>query len=103
MTQISVKELDQLLKKGDVFVLDVRERMELNNGTINSSYWIPMNDVLERLDEIPKDKKIVVYCRSGNRSEGIRLFLVEKGYEDVWNLEGGILAWKEIDDSVVEY
>jgi len=102
---MSVNTLNKLLKKGDVFVLDVRERMELGNGVIDSSFWIPMNEVPERLKEIPMNKKVVVYCRSGNRSEGVRLFLVQNGYDcgDVWNLEGGILAWKEIDDSIIEY
>jgi len=97
MTQISVKELNELLNEGeDVFILDVREEYELNNGTIEGHTWIPQDQVPSRVQEIPKDKKVIVYCRSGNRSEGIRQFLIENGYTNVLNLRREFLVGKRL-------
>ena len=104
MKEISVSELkDSIDAKDMVFVLDVRESEELDFGTIPTHHWVPMGEVEERLNEIPEDKKIVVYCRSGGRSSQVVLLLEEKGYKDVWNLSGGILEWGEIDSSITPY
>jgi len=101
--EISVKELKTLIdEEKDIFILDVRERLELVYGTVPGFKWIPMEDVLDRKDEVPKDKKVVVYCRSGQRSEMVATKLIQDGYDAV-NLTGGILAWKEIDPNVVPY
>jgi adenylyltransferase/sulfurtransferase len=65
---------------------------------------IPQNDVPNRLAEIPRDKEIVVQCRSGARSQRIAELLVQQGYTNVVNLAGGILAWAdEIDPTVQKY
>ena len=104
--EIFVKELDKILKdskkKKDYFVLDVRQSEERTYGTIKGDVLIPMGEISERLDEIPKNKKIVVYCRSGSRSMEVGNFLQFKKF-DVVNLRGGILSWKEIDPSVILY
>jgi len=61
-----------------------------------------MNDVPERFAEISKDKQVVVHCRSGMRSGNVIQYLEQNhGYENLYNLTGGILAWaKEIDPNV---
>ena len=101
--EITVQELKVIIDaKKPVFILDVRERMELVYGTVPGFTWIPMGEVESREGEIPKDKKVVVYCRSGTRSESVASKLIQNGY-DVSNLAGGILAWKEIDPNVVPY
>jgi adenylyltransferase/sulfurtransferase len=66
---------------------------------------IPLNEVPERADEIVKDKKVVVHCRSGMRSANAINFLeAQFGYDNLYNLEGGILAWaREMDDSMETY
>jgi sulfur-carrier protein adenylyltransferase/sulfurtransferase len=102
--QLSVKEFKQRIDAGeDVFLLDVREPYEYQIAQIGGTL-IPQNDVPQRLAEIPRDREIVVQCRSGARSQRIAEFLKQSGYSKVFNLAGGILAWSdEIDSKVQKY
>lgn len=102
--QMSVKDLKQRIDAGeDVFILDVREPYEYQIAQIGGKL-IPQNDVPQRLAEIPRDREIVVQCRSGARSQKIAEFLKQSGYSQVVNLAGGILAWSdEIDPKVQKY
>ena len=103
--QLSVKELKARRDAGDedVFLLDVREPYEYQIAQIGGTL-IPQNDVPNRLAEIPRDREIVVQCRSGARSQRIAELLKQSGYTQVVNLAGGILAWSdEIDPSVQKY
>ncbi len=102
--QLSVKELKHRIDAGeDVFILDVREPYEYQIAQIGGKL-IPQNDVPQRLAEIPRDREIVVQCRSGARSQRIAEFLKQSGYTQVVNLAGGILAWSdEIDPGVQKY
>ena len=102
--QLSVKELKARRDAGeDIFLLDVREPYEVQIAQIGGTV-IPQNDVPNRLAEIPRDREIVVHCRSGARSQRIAEFLKQSGYQNVVNLAGGILAWSdEIDPSVQKY
>jgi adenylyltransferase/sulfurtransferase len=102
--QISVKDLKARRDAGeDIFLLDVREPYEVQIAQIGGTV-IPQNDVPQRLAEIPRDREIVVHCRSGARSQRIAEFLKQSGYQNVVNLAGGILAWSdEIDPSVQKY
>jgi molybdopterin/thiamine biosynthesis adenylyltransferase/rhodanese-related sulfurtransferase len=102
--QLSVKDLKKRIDAGeDVFVLDVREPYEYQIAQIGGKL-IPQNDVPQRLAEIPRDREIVVHCRSGARSQKIAEFLKQSGYQQVVNLAGGILAWSdEIDPKVQKY
>jgi len=102
--QLTVKELKARRDAGeDVFLLDVREPYEFQIAQIGGKL-IPQNDVPQRLAEIPRDREIVVHCRSGARSQRIAEFLKQSGYTQVVNLAGGILAWSdEVDSSVQKY
>jgi adenylyltransferase/sulfurtransferase len=102
--QLTVKELKARRDAGDdIFLLDVREPYEVQIAQIGGTV-IPQNDVPQRLAEIPRDREIVVHCRSGARSQRIAEFLKQSGYQNVVNLAGGILAWSdEIDPSVQKY
>ncbi len=102
--QITVKQFKQRRDAGDdMFLLDVREPYEVQIAQIGGTV-IPQNDVPNRLAEIPRDREIVVHCRSGARSQRIAEFLKQSGYTNVSNLAGGILAWSdEIDPSVAKY
>jgi rhodanese-related sulfurtransferase len=66
-------------------------------GEIESTdQFIPLDQIEERLDAFPqRDAKIVVYCRSGSTSAKAASKLVRLGYSNVWNLEGGMIAWQE--------
>jgi sulfur-carrier protein adenylyltransferase/sulfurtransferase len=102
--QLTVKELKARMDSGeDVFLLDVREPYEVQIAQIGGTL-IPQNDVAQRLAEIPRDREIVIHCRSGARSQRIAEFLKQSGYTQVANLAGGILAWSdEIDSKVQKY
>lgn len=91
MREINVNEIDRIV---DPIIIDVREDYELEEtGTIKNSIHIPMDQIPDRLKEIPKDREIYLLCRSGVRSYNVAAYLEERGY-DVINLDGGILDYK---------
>jgi sulfur-carrier protein adenylyltransferase/sulfurtransferase len=84
-------------------VLDVREPWELDIARLPGTTDIPMGNVSGRLGELPRDREIVVMCRSGGRSRKVAEYLDSKGYK-VSNLAGGILAWaSDIDPTLKTY
>ncbi|MEE2664701.1 MAG: rhodanese-like domain-containing protein [Myxococcota bacterium] len=101
---IGVEDLKQLRDAGDdFFLLDVREPHEVERATLGGTN-IPLAGVAAALDDIPKDRKIVVHCKLGGRSAKAVTALRQLGYDDVWNVQGGIQAWSErIDSSLPTY
>lgn len=102
---VTVKELQQLLdSEEDVQVIDVREDYEYEIVNI-SAELIPLGQIETQVDKIASDKKVVVHCRSGKRSaDAIELLEKKYGFKNLYNLEGGILAWAdEIDTSLPKY
>lgn len=93
-SDVSAEEAFNLIETGDVFVLDVRTQSEYNNGHLENSYLIPVSELEGRLDEVPSDTVILVYCRSGRRSVTASNILLEAGYCDVYNMEAGFNAWR---------
>jgi rhodanese-related sulfurtransferase len=91
---VNVQTVASIKNREDVFVLDVREQSEYDAGHIPGVTLIPMGEVANRLAEIPTDKEVIVTCRSGNRSGQITDFLRQQGFDNVHNMEGGILAWE---------
>lgn len=81
--------------RSDVVVFDVREPSEYAAGHIPNVILIPMGQVPNRLNEIPKDKTVILTCRSGNRSGQVADFLRQQGWTNVHNMQGGILAWEQ--------
>lgn len=91
---IDVVELEKRLgTKTPPFLLDVREPAEYQAGHIKGAVLIPLGSLPERLNDIPKDKPVVVICRSGNRSGRATAFLLGQGYKNVENLAGGMNDW----------
>lgn len=88
------KEAKEAIDKGDVIILDVRTKEEYDSGHIENSILIPVNDIEKEAENILKDKeqKILVYCRSGNRSSQASKLLVKMGYTNVYDF-GGIKDW----------
>jgi adenylyltransferase/sulfurtransferase len=92
---INAQQLDEQLKRGDdVYLLDVREPQEWSAGHLAGATHIPMRQVPAQLAEIPRDRDIVVYCRSGARSANVQQFLQANGITRVKNLIGGLMAWR---------
>ena len=103
--QITPKELKARMDAGeDLFLLDVREAHERDICNIGGEL-IPKDTVTQHLEKIPKDKEVVVYCRSGGRSDWIARELVGRhGYTKVSNLAGGMLRWSDdVDPSFRKY
>ena len=81
------------MNKAGAILLDVRTPAEVAKGMASeAAVNVPLQELPQRLSEVPKDKDLLVYCRSGKRSMAASKFLVENGYTRVFNVEGGILA-----------
>ncbi|MFN7470579.1 MAG: rhodanese-like domain-containing protein [Roseiflexaceae bacterium] len=93
---MSVTELnDRINAKTDIFVLDVRTPEEYTqDGHVKGSTLIPLPELATRLAEIPKDRPIAAFCRSGNRSKVAQDLLIQNGFTNVTNVIGGIGAWR---------
>jgi rhodanese-related sulfurtransferase len=89
-------EVTQLINHEGAIVIDVREEKEFVEGHIINSIHIPLAKLNNRISELEKfrDKPIVVSCRSGNRSGNACAVLKKEGFESVYNLSGGIMAWQ---------
>lgn len=102
---ISVSELKARLDASSApVVIDVREPWELAIARLPGTLDIPMNEIPDRLGDIPRDGQVIVMCRSGARSLRVANYLLQNGFGSVANLTGGILAWSaEIDSNVPQY
>jgi rhodanese-related sulfurtransferase len=105
MTELTVRELKQELDQGrDLYLLDVREPHEFALGALPHGVLMPLGEVPARHQEIPRDRDIVCYCRSGGRSARAIDFLKQHGVTRIRNLAGGILAWSDqIDPRLPKY
>jgi len=103
--QITVEELDALVRAGaPVAVIDVREPKEWEICHLDFARLIPFDAVVRRAAEIPRDREVVIFCRSGARSQRAIDELHRLGYTNLRNLSGGILAWAErIDPALPRY
>lgn len=104
-SDISVSELSRMQEAhADFTLVDVRDDDELALASLEGALHVPMHEVVQRLDELPKSGDIVVMCHSGGRSARVATYLRHNGYASVANLAGGIDAWsREIDPSVPRY
>jgi rhodanese-related sulfurtransferase len=82
------------------WMLDVREQDEWNRGHAPDAHLIPMGSLMDRIDEVPDDARIVVICHSGYRSWQVTKALVDAGYDAV-NVAGGMEAWQSAGGVVV--
>jgi rhodanese-related sulfurtransferase len=94
-TRIDVTEARDLMQETDVVVVDVRNQDEWDKGHVPDALFIPVNDLLGRLDELPEDKRIVFICASGGRSALAAEYAAAAGLEDngLYNVEGGTNEW----------
>ncbi|MBP6787220.1 MAG: rhodanese-like domain-containing protein [Candidatus Promineofilum sp.] len=92
---VDVDTVEAVRQNPGVYLLDVREPDEYAAGHIPGITLIPMGEVASRLSELPRDKEIIVTCRTGNRSSQVADLLREQGFTNVHNMTGGIVAWEE--------
>jgi rhodanese-related sulfurtransferase len=101
---ISVEDLKAMMDAGeDFFLLDVREDVEIAAANIGGTQ-IRLAEVAARADEVPRDKKVAVLCKVGLRGAKATTTLRQLGFDNAWNVEGGLQAWSErIDSDVPTY
>ena len=78
---------------GGAHLIDVRTEAEVAQGVISGAVHIPLHLLPLRADDVPQDKPVVIYCRTGARSAQACAFMAAQGFENMHNLAGGILSW----------
>lgn len=104
--QMSVQQLKQRLERNDSkpMILDVREPWEVKLCALANSTLIPMGQIPAAMDELDKDREIVVLCHHGIRSNQVAYFMHHHGFGKLFNLQGGIDAWaRQIDPTIQTY
>jgi rhodanese-related sulfurtransferase len=105
MKEITVQEFKEMRdRKQDFQLIDVREEHEFEISNLGGEL-IPLGTIIQNKEKISKDKKVIIYCRSGSRS-GAAVSQLEKqfGFNNLYNLKGGILAYADqVDPSIVKY
>lgn len=91
---VRVAEAQELWEKQEAIILDVRTEEEYAQGHIPGVLFIPLDQLPTRIEEVPKDKKMLIICRSGNRSLEATQLLRDKGYTHVYNVTEGMSSWK---------
>jgi adenylyltransferase/sulfurtransferase len=104
-SELTVEDLKKRLDRGeDLFILDVRNSEEFQICRIPGSTLIPLPSLPQRISELDQSRELIVHCKSGMRSQKAIQLLREKGFRNLKNLKGGILAWAErIDTGMPRY
>ena len=89
--QVNIDKVRELVESDSV-IIDVRERREYENGHIKNAINIPLSELRERVDEIPKEKPVYLHCRTGQRSYNAALALKNLGYNNIYNITGSFLG-----------
>ena len=98
MKEISVQELKEKMDNHEDFqLIDVREDFEYEQSNLGGTL-IPLAGIMIESDKIATDKPVIMQCRSGKRSAVAIMQLEAKGFTNLYNLKGGILAWQEAYD-----
>lgn len=95
--RVAPQEAVMLMNHEDALVLDVRENSEFADGHIGKAKHMPLGSLSGRLGELEKfkDRSIIAVCRSGARSSSACRLLRKAGFEKVYNLDGGMMAWEQ--------
>lgn len=104
MKEVTVEELKQLHESNSDFqLIDVREEFEYEQSNLGGTH-IPLAEIISGKDQVSRDRQVIIHCRSGKRSAQAIQILEREGFDNLYNLKGGILAWKaSIDPSLNVY
>lgn len=91
---VTAEALAEELASSDPFVLDVRREDEFLSGHLEGAHHVPLDALRDRMSEIPRDRRVVVYCRAGYRGHLAARILQQHGYENVANVTGGYLSMR---------
>jgi len=104
MQRYAPQQARERLAEGQAYLLDVREVAELELAHLEQAIHIPLAELPQSMDTLPRDREIIVLCHHGVRSAMAADFLERNGFESVSNLEGGIDAWsRELDPDIPRY
>ena len=87
--------MELIKQKKDLLIIDVRSPEELREGKIENSTLIPFMDIMKGNYTIPQDRPLLLICAVGGRSYAAMQILAHKGYKEIYNLQGGVAAWKQ--------
>lgn len=95
-SSVTPTQITQMINHDNALILDVREDKEYSEGHIINSIHIPLSNLKTRISDLEKHKtqKVIVACRSGHRSSQACANLKKEGFEQVFNLNGGVMAWE---------
>ena len=96
-SSVNTLEATQMINRQDALMLDVREQAEFAASHILNARGLPASQIEARCGDIEKfkDKPIIVYCATGNRSNAAAAALRKAGFSKVFNLSGGFMAWQQ--------
>src|SRR5690606_20470579 len=98
MKEITVEELKSKIDNNEDFqLIDVREEIEYETSHINGEP-IPLADVVLEQEKVSRDKPVIIHCRSGKRSAQAIMLVEREVFDTLYNLQGGILAWRDAFD-----
>ena len=104
VTEIDSTELGRRMASGDdLLLLDIRSEAEVVHGMLPSSEHLPMQMIPARMHDFPRDRDVVLYCRSGARSYHACMYLMQQGFDNVINLKGGIIDWARKGQEILPY
>ena len=99
--EIDPQTLNQRLSSPDApLLVDIRSQAEVAQGMLPDALYIPMHLLPLRMNELPRDRDLVLYCRSGARSYHACAFLLQQGFTNAINLRGGIIAWARAGNDI---
>ncbi len=91
---VDVKQAHEMLgDEGGALIVDVREPNEYNQIRAKGAVLLPLGRLNNRVGDLPRDREILLMCRTGGRSSNATQFLAANGFENVTNVSGGIMAW----------
>lgn len=93
--EIDVNELNAMLTQGGICLVDVRTETEMAQGMIGGAQPLPLHLLPVHLQQLDANQPTVFYCRLGGRSAQAAAFAAAQGFNDVYNLVGGITAWAQ--------
>lgn len=97
--EVDAAHLAEMISAADVEVIDVRRDYEFEAGHIPGARHVELNDLTASAESLPRDRPVVFYCRSGNRSGMAAEAFGQAGF-DAHNLTGGIVAWVDLENAL---
>ncbi len=102
--QLSADDFEKIIKEKNIHLLDVREKYDFESGHIKGAQLVPSSNFEEEFEKLKlgKKAKIALYDLTGSRSDFLAKKILQLGYENIYNLEMGLMEWKEFGKSLVK-